>query len=643
MYKLLILEPMSWDGCGWYRTRQFALLAKDNDLDVQYIDMSLSEQGLSQAIEQADAYLLRLSDLVAIEVFEQFEWDKIKKPIFLDIDDNYESIDVLSDLYRAYGTSDVQLEDGTYLWKDGFNFDAEKNKKRLDNFRMIMKKSSAVFVTTFELKNYAEQYNENVVIIPNAVDLARFPKLKDTNKRSNEIRLLWSGGSTHFPDLLEIRTQLENLLKNNLNLHLYILGVPFNGIIKNMPKDRVHPMGWVKPDGHSYRLAAIDADIAICPLKDFSFNYYKSSIKYYETAALRIPNVCKDMPPYKDDITDGVNGYLYGTPDEFQDKVQSLIDDPIKRIEIGNAGYEYVARNRQVASIAADWATFIKESIKIVSSKAINKPKTGKKHIVLAVGQFKSLTGSELYYYELAREYLRAGNQVTIVADEIGYPLMGKVKEMGGSVIKTDSISEIEPDVCIGSHRPIGVLAQTFKCPIIQVIHSENDFLWEIEKPQKGMTQYVAVRESIRKRAIADGVPAEKITTIWNPIDLSRFKPERYSEKTLLFVGADDALRSDVIKDVFREAAKKGLTVKLVGRDQPNPETWDIEQYVNKCAMTASIYMGRTTLEGWAADKPSLVYQVDGRGKILSKKVVDPKPTEKYDSTLVAKRILELC
>lgn len=365
MKKLLILQPYEDNGCGWYRTRQFAQLGKENGLDAQFIDMSLSEEGLFNAIETADAYLLRLSDLVAIEVFEQFEWDKINKPIFLDIDDNYENIDPMSDLYRAYGTRDVQLEDKSYLWKDGVNLDIKKNTKRLEKYQMIMKKATAIFVTTFELKNYAHKYNETVVIIPNAINFDLFPKVKDVNK-NNEIRLLWSGGSTHFPDLLEIRPQLENLMRENLNLHLYILGVPFNGIIKNMPKDRVHPMGWVKPDGHGYRLACIDADIAICPLKDFAFNYYKSSIKYYETSALRIPNVCKDMPPYKDDITDGQNGLLYSTPLEFQEKVQSLIDNPIKRIELGYNGYEYVKRHRSLENIAKDWATIITKTIELM-------------------------------------------------------------------------------------------------------------------------------------------------------------------------------------------------------------------------------------------------------------------------------------
>jgi glycosyltransferase involved in cell wall biosynthesis len=369
MYKLLILQPYEDNGCGFYRTKQFALLAKQNELDAQYIDMSLSEEGLYQAIETADAYLLRLSDLVAIEVFEQFEWDKIKKPIFLDIDDNYESIDPLSDLYRAYGTQDVQLKDGTFLWKDGVNLDIQKNKKRLERYQMIMRKCTAIFVTTFELKSYAEKYNKTVIIIPNSINFDIFPKVKDVNKARNEIRLLWSGGSTHFPDLLEIRESLENLMRKNLNLHLYILGVPFNGIIKNMPKDRVHPMGWVKPDGHGYRLACMDADIAICPLKDFPFNYYKSSVKYYETSALRVPNVAKNMPPYKDDIIDGVNGLLYSNPQEFQEKVQLLIDDPIKRIEIGNAGFNYVKRNRKIEDIARDWAEVIKGIIGAIHAK----------------------------------------------------------------------------------------------------------------------------------------------------------------------------------------------------------------------------------------------------------------------------------
>jgi len=185
MNKLLFLQPPSDDGCGWYRLKQFSLEAKKHGLDCQFLDMSLSLERLSMVIDQADAYFLRLSDLVAIEVFEQFKWDEINKPIFLDIDDNYEDIDPLSDLYRAYGTQEVVLTDGTYLWQESEGFNIEKNKQRLENYKQIMRKCTAIFVTTFKLKEYAQQYNENVVIIPNAINFDIFPQVKDKSKRSD--------------------------------------------------------------------------------------------------------------------------------------------------------------------------------------------------------------------------------------------------------------------------------------------------------------------------------------------------------------------------------------------------------------------------------------------------------------------------
>lgn len=364
MNKVLILQPKEDSGCDWYRLRQFATTAgKEKLLDVHYIDLSLPIEKLIQVIDEADAYILRLSDSISFEVFDQFEWDKIKKPIFVDIDDNYECVDPLSDMYKVYGTQEVQLRDGTYLHQDGVTIDIEANKKRLEKYKGVLKKSTAIIVTTFGLKQYAQQYNENVVVIPNAIDKSIFPYVKDPEK--DEIRLLWAGGSTHYPDLVEIKDSLSRLMNSNPNLHFYMLGVPFHGIVKDLPSDRVHPLGWVKPDGHGYRLACINADIGICPLKDMDFNIYKSSVKYYEYSSLKVPTIAKKMAPYTDDIIHNQSGLLYTTPEEFEDYVQELIDNPVKRISLASEAQKYVYGHRDLTEITKDWSSFINQVIKV--------------------------------------------------------------------------------------------------------------------------------------------------------------------------------------------------------------------------------------------------------------------------------------
>jgi glycosyltransferase involved in cell wall biosynthesis len=361
MKKALILTPRGNDGCTWYRTFQFSRYAKQHGvLNAGYLDTSLLHgDGLAEIIRAADAFIIRLNDTTAYALFDIITDAKTNKPIILDIDDMYDNIDPLSDMYRVYGTSDVKLPDGTYLWKDGeAGFDVAKNVERVMRFHSLIEAVDAVIVTTINLKNYAERFNPNVVIIPNAIDFSLFPRLDI--RRDDRVRVLWAGGSTHYPDLIEIAPALKEVMERNTNVDFHILGVPFNGVIKDLPKDRVFPYGWINSDGHGYRLATIHADIGIAPLKkNMEFNHYKSSVKYYEYSALGMATIAANMPPYSDDIQHEVTGMLFNTPGEFLGALQALIDDPVKRLAMGEAAHQYVRRNRDINDISVDWGEFI--------------------------------------------------------------------------------------------------------------------------------------------------------------------------------------------------------------------------------------------------------------------------------------------
>ena len=72
------------------------------------------------------------------------------------------------------------------------------------------------------------------------------------------------------------------------------------------------------------------------------------------------------------------------------------------------------------------------------------------------------------------------------------------------------------------------------------------------------------------------------------------------------------------------------------------PPTPNVEEYIHKCDETASILLGRTTIEGWMCGKKGWIYDVDSYGKILSKKLHDiPNDMDKFKSDNVAKKIME--
>lgn len=360
--KVLILQPSSMNGVGWYRLKQLKMFSQH---DVAYLSSGLSEEATIKILDIADIYLLRLSDINAFYLLPALKKAVKSKPLILDIDDRYDEVNPLSDLYRVYGTKELTLRDGTKLWEDGVNIDIKKNKKRLKKFQDLMKIATIVTVTTEKLLLYAKQFNDNVVIVPNSINFDLFPHVKSVDKKKNEVRILWAGGSSHYGDLITIQQQLQRIMDRNHNVHFYFFGVPFKGITKGLPMNRVHTGGWVSADGHGYRLATMDFDIGIAPLSDDVFNLYKSSIKYYEYSALGKVTLAKNMLPYSVDITDGKNGFLYKSPREFEEKLQMLIDDPIKRVEVGNNAYNYVKDNFEIKNIVKNWDEMITKVNKV--------------------------------------------------------------------------------------------------------------------------------------------------------------------------------------------------------------------------------------------------------------------------------------
>lgn len=360
MIKILFLHnSQAYDGCSWYRMHQFKDTAKRlNIADVQFLDVSVPAHTLAETISKTDVFVSRLHDGL-LDFYDEYGIDKLHKPIILDIDDSYDEVDPLSDMYQVLGTKDVKLDDGRFLWKTGErNFDRRENRKRLEIYHKTMERVDAMTVTTFGLKQYANEYNKVAAVIPNAIHPELFPPIK-INKPRDEVRLLWSGGASHYSDLAEVKDVIVDLMKKYPNLHYYHVGQVFNSIVKDMPQDRVHTYHWTRPEAHGYRMATMGADIGICPLIDSTFNTYKSSIKYYEYSALGLTTLARNIAPYTDDIANDKNGLLYSTTQEFKEKLEELITDPIKRMTIAQQAYDYTIKHRNIEDITRDWVSFL--------------------------------------------------------------------------------------------------------------------------------------------------------------------------------------------------------------------------------------------------------------------------------------------
>lgn len=329
-----------------------------------------------------------------------------------------------------------------------------------------------------------------------------------------------------------------------------------------------------------------------------------------------------------------------------------------------------------------------KDSLPVSVKRVLRKGEKIK--VLIACLSFTNLTGSELYVYELAKQLIKQGCDVTICSN-IGNPLASMAKQLGiklftiqeppgfklgdgvwklkrnqGEVTSEPNnlykLSDINFDIIHCNHKPITehMLRLYPDTPFICSIHSE---IINLEHPviHENIKKYIAIRPEIKTFLIDKfGIDENLIEVIYNPIDTSRFKVvtnvEKHVKKRIIFVGTIDYLRKNMINDLIEKTKKDDEELWIVGKfngltssdlytgEHVNffPPSSSVEKLIQQCDETAGILLGRTTIEGWLCGKKGWIYDVDETGEILSKKLYDiPENISDFDSKLVAEKTIK--
>ncbi len=191
-----------------------------------------------------------------------------------------------------------------------------------------------VTVTTPTLRDYLLPFNENIKIIPNYLNdylwSLRQPVGDEAGERT--VTIGYMGGHSHRPDLLYVQPALQNILdkyRPRVSFRFWGIEAP-PGLAEFSQVDWYPPRSYLYQDFADYFLTQA-VDILIAPLVDTLFNRCKSSVKYFEYTALGAPGVFSRLPPYEQVITQGVNGFLAGTLEEWEQSLSRLVEDQALR------------------------------------------------------------------------------------------------------------------------------------------------------------------------------------------------------------------------------------------------------------------------------------------------------------------------
>lgn len=219
-----------------------------------------------------------------------------------------------------------------------------------DLLPMLAALSDADYVTvpTSNLKEKLTPYNQKIVVVPNYLDehLWQINGGVDRTDSEEQVVIGYMGSYTHQSDLESIIPALVKVAETYKDkIKFKIWGVPQHSEAQDLENIEYLPAISSVYTEFAEQFKHEKVDIFIAPLVTNEFNRAKSHLKYLEYSAMQVPGVFAHLETYSAVVSDGINGFLAATQDEWYQKLSRLIEDPDLRKKVGKSAFEEVMKN----------------------------------------------------------------------------------------------------------------------------------------------------------------------------------------------------------------------------------------------------------------------------------------------------------
>ncbi len=299
----------------------------------------------SARIEQADVVVLHRPAWLPGDELKAVAWRDLLhargKVLVIDYDDDLLSVEILE---RIRITGDEELNKRS---------DARLELERQTRI-FALRLADGVTVSTPHLANVCRQYTDKpVIVVPNAIDLPRFRAgLEGYTRRLASPTIGWAGGNRPDRDAEQLAIAWGRLAEQFPDVTFVVAGYPLPALINAVPMRRLVYLPMLPLPIYACNYAEID--IACCPLADEPFNRAKSPIKAMEFAASGAAVVASPTV-YGDFITDGEDGLIAATADEWERQITRLVKFRGRREALAMMLRNKVERDHTLAANVGSW------------------------------------------------------------------------------------------------------------------------------------------------------------------------------------------------------------------------------------------------------------------------------------------------
>ena len=234
------------------------------------------------------------------------------KPLWVDFDDDLFAVPQGNPCFETFSKPEIQK-----------------------NIATVIAMADVLTVSTDALMQKFSTLNDNISVIPNAIDMALIGENIEPEIHRQPL-IMWRGSKTHRKDLNTIAESCIHLAKKMPYATWVFVGdVPW--FVDYMPDKQVICADALDPVEYFEFLKKTKPAVFIVPLEDSDFNRSKSNCAWLEASWSGAATIAPALPEF---IQPGISNYH--DTNEFSSHVQFLIDNPVSRVNKAMESWNYI-------------------------------------------------------------------------------------------------------------------------------------------------------------------------------------------------------------------------------------------------------------------------------------------------------------